>query len=167
MFKLNNLRAPAGSNHAPLRKGKGIGSGLGKTAGKGHKGQLARSGGYVPADFEGGQMPLQRRLPKVGFNSHLKFNKTVVNISDLGAWAGLEANVKSLFPKSKAPNSRKFLAIVGTKPPKTFPKSVEVHHIAPKAREILEKAGCKITVLEYKDGHRSVRPTKVAKAAKK
>lgn len=166
MFKLNNLRAPVGSNHAPLRKGKGIGSGLGKTAGKGHKGQLARSGGYVGAAFEGGQMPLERRLPKVGFNSRLKFNKVGVNISSLGKWAGEETTFRALAPKSRANNSRLYVAIFGTKSPKQFPKSVEAHHVAPKAKELLEKAGCKVTILEYKDGHPGVRPSKKAVKAK-
>lgn len=66
---LNNLKPSEGSRSAPKRLGRGIGSGLGKTSGKGHKGQKARSGGYHKVGFEGGQMPLQRRLPKRGFRS--------------------------------------------------------------------------------------------------
>jgi large subunit ribosomal protein L15 len=163
MFKLNNLRSPVGSNHAPLRKGKGIGSGLGKTAGKGHKGQHARAGNTVGAAFEGGQMPLERRLPKVGFNSQLKFNKVGVNISSLGKWAGVEASLKTIVPKSRANNSRLYVSIFGTKAPKALPKSVQAHHVAPKAKELLEKAGCKVTILEYKSGHLGVRPTKKAR----
>ena len=72
---LSNLKPAAGSKKAPTRKGRGIGSGLGKTAGKGHKGQKARSGGGVRPGFEGGQMPLQRRLPKRGFTN---INKKVI-----------------------------------------------------------------------------------------
>ena len=68
-MKLSELRRAPGSKKAPLRKGRGIGSGLGKTAGKGHKGQNARSGGGVRPGFEGGQMPLYRRVPKRGFNN--------------------------------------------------------------------------------------------------
>lgn len=69
-MKLNTLKPAAGSKPGPKRLGRGIGSGLGKTSGKGHKGQHARAGGYHKVGFEGGQMPLQRRLPKTGFKSH-------------------------------------------------------------------------------------------------
>lgn len=68
-MKLNTIKPAEGSKSARKRVGRGIGSGLGKTAGRGHKGQKARSGGYHKVGFEGGQMPLQRRVPKVGFNS--------------------------------------------------------------------------------------------------
>jgi large subunit ribosomal protein L15 len=70
-MRLNTLKPAAGSNSARKRVGRGIGSGLGKTAGRGHKGQKARAGGFHKVGFEGGQMPLQRRLPKVGFRSRL------------------------------------------------------------------------------------------------
>jgi len=77
-MELNTIKPTAGSKHAKRRVGRGIGSGLGKTAGRGHKGQKSRSGGYHKVGFEGGQMPLQRRLPKRGFKSHLlKFNAEV------------------------------------------------------------------------------------------
>ncbi len=69
MVKLNTLRPAAGSRRAAKRVGRGIGSGLGKTGGRGHKGQKSRSGGFHKVGFEGGQMPLQRRLPKTGFRS--------------------------------------------------------------------------------------------------
>ena len=77
-MELNTIKPAAGSKHAKRRVGRGIGSGLGKTAGRGHKVQKSRSGGYHKVGFEGGQMPLQRRLPKRGFKSHLlKFNAEV------------------------------------------------------------------------------------------
>ena len=77
-MELNTIKPAVGSKHAKRRVGRGIGSGLGKTAGRGHKGQKSRSGGYHKVGFEGGQMPLQRRLPKRGFKSHLlKFNAEV------------------------------------------------------------------------------------------
>ena len=77
-MELNTIKPAAGSKHVRRRVGRGIGSGLGKTAGRGHKGQKSRSGGYHKVGFEGGQMPLQRRLPKRGFKSHLlKFNAEV------------------------------------------------------------------------------------------
>ena len=77
-MELNSIKPAAGAKHAKRRVGRGIGSGLGKTAGRGHKGQKSRSGGYHKVGFEGGQRPLQRRLPKRGFKSHLlKFNAEV------------------------------------------------------------------------------------------
>ena len=77
-MELNTIKPAAGSKHAKRRVGRGIGSGLGKTAGRGHKGQKSRSGGYHKVGFEGGQMPLQRRLPKRGFKSQsLQFNAEV------------------------------------------------------------------------------------------
>jgi large subunit ribosomal protein L15 len=82
-MELNTIKPAAGSKHAKRRVGRGIGSGLGKTAGRGHKGQKSRAGGYHKVGFEGGQMPLQRRLPKRGFKSQLlKFNAEV-NLTDL------------------------------------------------------------------------------------
>jgi large subunit ribosomal protein L15 len=83
MTDLNNLRRPEGAHRAKKRLGRGPGSGTGKTAGKGHKGQKARAGGKVPAWFEGGQMPLLRRLPKRGFKSHKENDFEVVNVKDL------------------------------------------------------------------------------------
>ncbi|MBX3585750.1 MAG: 50S ribosomal protein L15 [Ramlibacter sp.] len=77
-MELNTIKPADGAKHAKRRVGRGIGSGLGKTAGRGHKGQKSRSGGFHKVGFEGGQMPLQRRLPKRGFKSHLlKFNAEV------------------------------------------------------------------------------------------
>jgi large subunit ribosomal protein L15 len=77
-MELNSIKPAAGAKHAKRRVGRGIGSGLGKTAGRGHKGQKSRSGGYHKVGFEGGQMPLQRRLPKRGFKSHLlKYNAEI------------------------------------------------------------------------------------------
>jgi len=82
-MQLNNLKPAAGSKKARRRVGRGIGSGLGKTAGRGHKGQKSRAGGFHKVGFEGGQMPLQRRLPKRGFVSPLKGLVDEVRLSDL------------------------------------------------------------------------------------
>ena len=84
-MELNNIKPAAGAKHAKRRVGRGIGSGLGKTAGRGHKGQKSRSGGYHKVGFEGGQMPMQRRLPKRGFKSHLLKYNAEVNLSELAA----------------------------------------------------------------------------------
>jgi len=86
-MELNGIKPAAGAKHAKRRVGRGIGSGLGKTAGRGHKGQKSRAGGFHKVGFEGGQMPLQRRLPKRGFKSHLlKYNAevTLASLEQLG-----------------------------------------------------------------------------------
>jgi large subunit ribosomal protein L15 len=88
MMELNGIKPADGAKHYKRRVGRGIGSGLGKTAGRGHKGQKSRAGGYHKVGFEGGQMPLQRRLPKRGFKSHLlQFNAevTLTSLELLGA----------------------------------------------------------------------------------
>ena len=82
-MQLNNLKPAAGSKHSKRRVGRGIGSGLGKTAGRGHKGQKSRAGGFHKVGFEGGQMPLQRRLPKRGFKSLTKGDVVQVRLSAL------------------------------------------------------------------------------------
>ena len=82
-MRLNEIRPAAGPKQARKRPGRGIGSGLGKTAGRGHKGQKSRAGGFHKVGFEGGQMPLQRRVPKRGFNSRQKGETAEVRLSDL------------------------------------------------------------------------------------
>lgn len=95
-MELNTIKPADGSKHAKRRVGRGIGSGLGKTAGRGHKGQKSRAGGYHKVGFEGGQMPLQRRLPKRGFKSHLlKFNAEV-NLTDLERLGAAEVDLLTL-----------------------------------------------------------------------
>jgi large subunit ribosomal protein L15 len=95
-MELNSIKPASGAKHAKRRVGRGIGSGLGKTAGRGHKGQKSRAGGYHKVGFEGGQMPLQRRLPKRGFKSHLlKFNAEI-NLTDLERLAVAEVDILTL-----------------------------------------------------------------------
>jgi large subunit ribosomal protein L15 len=84
-MELNDIKPGEGSKHSKRRVGRGIGSGLGKTAGRGHKGQKSRSGGFHKVGFEGGQMPLQRRLPKRGFVSLTRNDIAEVRLSDLEA----------------------------------------------------------------------------------
>jgi large subunit ribosomal protein L15 len=93
---LHNLTPARGSTQARKRKGRGPGSGLGKTAGKGHKGQKARSGGQVRPGFEGGQMPLIRRVPKRGFTNPSKETAQVVNLKALAAFSGKDVTVEKL-----------------------------------------------------------------------
>ena len=93
---LGNLRPAAGSTQKPKRVGRGPGSGIGKTSGKGHKGMKARSGGQTRPGFEGGQMPLIRRVPKRGFTNPFKVAAQVVNLRDLGPFAGSEVTAERL-----------------------------------------------------------------------
>jgi large subunit ribosomal protein L15 len=95
-MELNTIKPSAGSKHAKRRVGRGIGSGLGKTAGRGHKGQKSRSGGYHKVGFEGGQMPLQRRLPKRGFKSHLLKYNAEVSLTDLERLGAAEVDILTL-----------------------------------------------------------------------
>jgi large subunit ribosomal protein L15 len=92
-MRLNTLSPAAGSKQAPKRVGRGIGSGLGKTGGRGHKGQKSRSGGTVKPGFEGGQMPLQRRLPKFGFTSRQARYVAEIRLNELNS---VEAEVIDL-----------------------------------------------------------------------
>lgn len=82
-MRLNTLKPGKGAKQSPKRLGRGIGSGLGKTGGRGHKGQKSRSGGFHKVGFEGGQMPLQRRLPKVGFNSRMARTTAEIRLNEL------------------------------------------------------------------------------------
>ena len=92
-MELNTIAPAVGAKHAKRRVGRGIGSGLGKTAGRGHKGQKSRSGGFHKVGFEGGQMPLQRRLPKRGFKSLAATFKAEVRLSDLNSLAVGEIDI--------------------------------------------------------------------------
>ena len=99
-MKLNQLSPAEGSAKAAWRKGRGAGSGNGKTAGKGHKGQNARSGGGVRPGFEGGQLPLYRKLPKRGFKNRFATNYAIVNVSDLNVFEnGAVVDVEALLEK--------------------------------------------------------------------
>ena len=111
-MELNSIKPADGAKHAARRVGRGIGSGLGKTAGRGHKGQKSRSGGYHKVGFEGGQMPLQRRLPKRGFKSHLlKFNAEIT----LGQLAKLglgEVDLRALKQAGLVPELAKVVKVI-------------------------------------------------------
>ncbi len=95
-MQLNNIQPADGAKHAKRRVGRGIGSGLGKTAGRGHKGQKSRAGGFHKVGFEGGQMPLQRRLPKRGFKSQSKPFKAEVRLGDLASLPVAEIDMLAL-----------------------------------------------------------------------
>jgi large subunit ribosomal protein L15 len=111
-MQLNTIKPAAGSTHYKRRVGRGIGSGIGKTAGRGHKGQKSRAGGYHKVGFEGGQMPLQRRLPKRGFKSQtLKFNAEI-NLDDLQALVADEVDVLTLKAVGLVPELAKNVKVI-------------------------------------------------------
>ena len=142
-MKLNELSPAQGSAKAAWRKGRGPGSGNGKTAGKGHKGQNARSGGGVRPGFEGGQLPLYRKLPKRGFNNKFAVNYAIVNVAALnkfddGAVVDLDALVAAKIVRKPLDG----LKVLGNG---TLTKAltVKASSFSAKAKEAIEKAGGK------------------------
>ncbi len=105
-MRLNTLKPAEGSKRARKRVGRGIGSGFGKTAGRGHKGQKARSGGKVPIGFEGGQMPLQRRLPKVGFRSRKARLTAEVRLDEIAKVEGDVVDLAALHAADILPRNK-------------------------------------------------------------
>jgi large subunit ribosomal protein L15 len=149
MMRLHNLRPRPGSRHRVKRLGCGESSGHGKTSGKGHKGQKARSGGSIRLGFEGGQMPLIRRLPKRGFNN-AAFHKhyAVVNVSDLNAFkAGTVVNEQLLRESNLIRGHFAGIKILGDGELK-HDLQVQVDKISTTAREKIEKAGGTVTLRE-------------------
>ena len=138
--QLNTLQPAAGSKKARRRVGRGIGSGLGKTAGRGHKGQKSRSGGFHKVGFEGGQMPLQRRLPKRGFKSAaLKFNAEVM-LSDLERLGLAEVDLAALKNAGLVKGSARFVKVIKNG---ELTKAVKLTGVGATAgaKEAIEKAG--------------------------
>ena len=142
-MRLNTLSPAPGSRKAAKRVGRGIGSGLGKTAGRGHKGQKSRSGGRVRPGFEGGQMPLQKRLPKYGFTSRISRTTAQVRLGELNAVAGdvvdLEALKAADLVNENIARVRIFLSGDLSKP-----VTVKGLAVTKGAREAIEKAGGKV-----------------------
>jgi large subunit ribosomal protein L15 len=145
---LNNLKRPHNSWHRKKRVGRGQGSGLGKTAGRGGKGQKARSGNMRFEGFEGGQSPLQRRLPKFGFNPPNRVIYAVVNLSDLeqGFDAGATVDVTTLESKRLVKGRYDGVKVLG-QGGLSKKLTVRVHKLSEKAREAIEKAGGAVEVL--------------------
>ena len=113
-MELNSIQPAAGAKHAKRRVGRGIGSGLGKTAGRGHKGQKSRSGGYHKVGFEGGQMPMHRRLPKRGFKSHLLQFNAEVTLTALDALGVTEADLLTLKQLGAVAEKAKVVKVINT-----------------------------------------------------
>jgi large subunit ribosomal protein L15 len=111
-MQLNTIKPASGSKHAKRRVGRGIGSGLGKTAGRGHKGQKSRAGGYHKVGFEGGQMPLQRRLPKRGFKSALLKYNAEITLGELSALGAAEVDLLVLKQTGLVPQRVKNVKVI-------------------------------------------------------
>ena len=146
-MKLNELSPAQGSAKASFRKGRGAGSGNGKTAGKGHKGQNARSGGGVRPGFEGGQLPLYRKLPKRGFKNRFAVNYAIVNVGTLNAKFenGETVNVEALIEKGILNKALDGLKVLGNGE-LTKNLTVEAAIFSQTAKEKIEAAGGKAEV---------------------
>ncbi|HEX8708317.1 MAG TPA: 50S ribosomal protein L15 [Pyrinomonadaceae bacterium] len=145
---LNNLRAPEGSTHKKKRIGRGPGSGLGKTAGKGNKGQKSRSGYSQKIGFEGGQMPLHRRLPKRGFTNIFKKEWIEISLSSLEQHfeANDEVTPELLHERGLIKKARRDVVVLGTG---ELSKALRIsaHRVTKNAREKIERAGGAVTLI--------------------
>jgi large subunit ribosomal protein L15 len=139
-MRLNTIKPAAGSKKARRRVGRGIGSGLGKTGGRGHKGQKSRSGGYHKTGFEGGQMPLQRRLPKRGFISRMREDTAEVRLSALAKLPVAEIDFLALRAAGLVPAKAKTAKVIKSG---TLDKAVKLTGIAATkgAKAAIEAAG--------------------------
>jgi large subunit ribosomal protein L15 len=146
MSLLADLAPNKGATHKKKRVGRGDGSNWGGTAGKGHKGQLARSGGKVKRGFEGGQTPLHRRLPKFGFkNTQFKNNYVIINLQQLNAFDG-EVSFDSLVEKGWLKKTEKLKVLGQGKLDKSL--TVKAHKFSESAKSEIEKAGGKIELIQ-------------------
>ncbi|MBI4639221.1 MAG: 50S ribosomal protein L15 [Candidatus Tectomicrobia bacterium] len=147
-MKLSELKPPKGARGPRKRIGRGPGSGQGKTAGKGHKGQKARSGGHVPPWFEGGQMPLQRRLPKRGFRNRFHKEYAIINLSLLNTFEnGTEVTPQFLKESRRVKALLDGIKVLGDGE-LTKSLTVRAHRFSAAAREKIEAAGGKALVIE-------------------
>lgn len=142
-MRLNALKPAAGSKHARKRVGRGIGSGLGKTAARGHKGQRSRSGGFHKVGFEGGQMPLQRRLPKRGFNSRVSRYAAEVRLYQIQAMKADVIDLAALKAEHLVGHDARKVKVINTG---TLERAVTVKGlgVTKGAREAIEAAGGKV-----------------------
>ena len=146
-MKLHELSPAEGSARASYRKGRGPGSGNGKTAGRGHKGQNARSGGGVRPGFEGGQLPLYRKLPKRGFHNHFAKEYAIVNVEKLNAFEdGAEVDLQALLDKKIVRRELDGLKVLG-RGELTKKITVKAAVFSGSAKEKIEAAGGKAEVI--------------------
>lgn len=146
-MQLHNLQPAEGASRRPYRKGRGAGSGNGKTAGRGHKGQWARSGGGVRPGFEGGQMPLARRLPKRGFHNIFGTTYATVNVSALDRFEdGSEVTIETLVAAGLVKDVQDGIKVLGNGE-LTKKLTVKAAAFSASAKEKIEKAGGKAEVV--------------------
>lgn len=145
-MRLEELKPAAGATRKAKRVGRGYGSGSGKTAGKGHKGQKARSGGVKGAGFEGGQMPLQRRIPKRGFTNIFRKEYAVVNLKDLAASGADTVTPETLLQSGLIKDMKAGLKVLGTGDVKAK-LTVRAHKFSKSAIEKIQAAGGKAEVI--------------------
>jgi large subunit ribosomal protein L15 len=164
-MSLSNLKAPKGANRVKKRVGRGQASGLGKTAGRGGKGQKARSGNMHFEGFEGGQMPLQRRLPKFGFNNIHRRELEEVQVTDLEGLTGV-VDPAALKQAGLVRGNRDGVVVLGNGELKGA-VTVKVHRITAGARTSIEKAGGKVELIPAPvTMHQKAKAAKRAAAAK-
>ena len=143
---LSNLRAPRKANTGRKRVGRGMGSGMGKTSTRGHKGQRSRSGSHMMRGFEGGQMPLHRRLPKRGFTNIFRTEYTIVNLDRIAALGIAEIGLDDYRKLGLASNKKALIKILGSG---ELSKAVTIHahKFSKSATEKIQKAGGKALVV--------------------
>ena len=146
-MKLSSLKPTDGARQSKVRVGRGTGSGCGKTSGRGHKGQNSRSGGGVRPGFEGGQMPIYRRLPKRGFKNIWRKDYAAVDVTKLNAFEdGEQVNVATLIERGILKKAVEGIRIIG-KGSLTKKVSISCKHITAGARAAVEKSGSTVEVL--------------------
>jgi len=144
-MNLSTIRAPKKANSNKKRVGRGMGSGIGKTSGRGHKGQRSRSGSRMMRGFEGGQMPLHRRLPKRGFTNIFRTEYSVVNVGDL-AGLGQKTINQDVLIKAGLCSKNDLIKVLGDGELKSA-LTVQAHKFSKSAEEKITKAGGKVEVL--------------------
>jgi large subunit ribosomal protein L15 len=143
---LSNLRAPKKANSNKKRVGRGMGSGMGKTSARGHKGQRSRSGSRMMRGFEGGQMPLHRRLPKRGFTNIFRTEYTVVNLDRIADLGVVELTVDALVKHGLLKKRNELIKVLATGE-LTTAVTVHAHKFSKAAQEKIEKAGGKAVLI--------------------
>ena len=146
MVNLSTVGVPAGQRHPRKRVGRGMGSGHGKTSTRGHKGQMSRAGSGHRRGFEGGQMPLQRRLPKRGFHNIFRKRFAIINLKQIALLGEATVSPETLLERGVLKNLHDGLKILG-EGELTKAVSIKAHHFSQSAREKILKVGGKVEVL--------------------
>lgn len=147
MLKLGEIKNAKGAHKETKRLGRGQSSGQGGTAGKGHKGQKARSGGRVRFGFEGGQMPLYRRVPKRGFHNLFSKEFAIINLKDLETAGLTDVSLETLKKAGKLKTPKKMLKVLGTGEIKKALK-IKAHAVSASAKQKIEKAGGSVEIVK-------------------